>query len=175
MTTELLRIEAIANDLLYFSKPHKINKKLINLVPLVKEVIYLFESLAFKRHISINFSCDNEYIAIECDEVQIKQALINFIKNAIEATSTNGEVTIKMEKDCNHNIAKISVSDTGCGMTGDEIQKLGTSFFTTKEDGTGLGIFVTYTIIKNHNGTIEVKSEKGQGTTFTITLPFVSQ
>ncbi len=143
----------------------------VNVIYLMKEVIFLFESMAFKRHISIHFSCDSEYIEIEYDEMQLKQAFINFIKNAIEATATNGEITINITKDCTINMAKISISDTGCGMTNEEIEKLGTSFFTTKENGTGLGIIVTYTIIKNHHGSIQVKSEKGQGSTFTIQLP----
>lgn len=169
MTDELKRIEKIANDLLYFSKPHEQNLKPTNVIKLIQDIVFLLDSFAFKKRICLNFDPDDKNIDIQCDEVQFKQAIINLIKNAIEATPYYGNVSLAIKKD-KYRIA-ISVSDTGCGMTQEQVSKLGTSFYTTKEDGTGLGLMVTYNIIKNHHGKMNVKSEVGQGTTFTIELP----
>jgi two-component system, sporulation sensor kinase A len=170
MTNELERIELMANDLLYFSKPHKQNIKLNNLVELIDDVISLLDNSAFKKHILINFYYETRDIFLKCDELQLKQAFINLIKNAIEATPNKGVINIRIEK--NENVI-VTISDTGCGMTKKQLDHLGTSFFTTKKDGTGLGLLVTYNIIKNQHGCIHVKSEEGIGTTFIIRFPLV--
>jgi two-component system, sporulation sensor kinase A len=165
MTNELDRIELMANDLLFFAKPHKQNLKLNNIVYLIDDVISLLDNIAFKKHIPINFYFTDPNIFHKCDELQLKQAFINLIKNAIEATPKNGEINIKVEQ---QKSTIITISDSGCGMAETQLNKLGTSFSTTKKNGTGLGLMVTYNIIKNHNGSIHVKSEEGKGTTFTI-------
>jgi signal transduction histidine kinase len=144
------------------------NIKLNNLVALIDDVISLLDNSAFKKHILINFYYETRDIFLKCDELQLKQAFINLIKNAIEATPNNGVINIRIEK--NENVI-ITISDTGCGMTKKQLDNLGTSFFTTKKDGTGLGLMVTYNIIKNQHGNIQVKSEEGKGTTFIIQFP----
>lgn len=166
---EVKRIEELANDLLAFSKPQQTNLKVYKITPIVKEAITLLENMALKKRVALNFYSLAEYITIKCNHVQMKQALINFIKNGIEATPENGQVDIIIKQ--YKNKLHLIISDTGCGLPKDKIKELGTSFFTTKEKGTGLGLMVTYNIIKNHEGTIEVNSEVGKGTTFIIELP----
>ncbi|MGM7700767.1 ATP-binding protein [Pseudalkalibacillus sp. Hm43] len=173
MLGELDRINTIANDLLYFSKPHDSNIHPHNIVRIIQEVIFLLDTSAFRKRISIHIHSEEDHIEVVGDEVQLKQAFINFIKNAIEATSQEGHISVHIDKGLKD--ISISIMDTGCGMTGEQLEKLGTSFYSTKENGTGLGLMVTYNIIKNHHGHVTVGSTVGQGTTFTVRLPISTQ
>ena len=96
---------------------------------------------------------------------------MNIIANAIDASNTKGKINIKTW--CENDKAFISITDNGQGMTEEIKSKIFDPFFTTKDvgSGTGLGLSITYGIIESHNGKIEVKSEIGKGTTFTISLP----
>ncbi len=108
---------------------------------------------------------------ILADGGQIQQVIMNLLKNSIQSISENGEITLKtIAKDNN---VEIIVSDNGCGIPKENLGRIFDPFFTTKEpgEGTGLGLSISYGIIKRHNGTIEVESEVGKGTTFTIKLP----
>ncbi|UOQ45959.1 ATP-binding protein [Halobacillus salinarum] len=168
MLTEVKRIESIANELLYFSKPHEHQLHPHNLVPILENVNRLLENTASKKQVSLNLDANHKEIVINCDQDQIKQVFINIIKNAIEATPANGRVNITLTANSG---AAVSISDTGCGLSKEQLNKLGTSFMTTKENGTGLGLMVSYNIIKNHKGEINVDSVEGEGTTFVIELP----
>ncbi len=110
---------------------------------------------------------------MQCEENQLKQVFLNLIKNSIEAMPNGGPIHIILSGDGNK--AKISISDYGVGMTGDKLEKLGGTFFSTKEEGNGLGLMVSYKIIHNHGGDISVRSKINQGTTFTITLPLLKE
>lgn len=112
---------------------------------------------------------------IECYPGKINQVLLNILVNAIQAIDKEGQVTIKtllMEQD-DQQFVKVRIEDTGSGMTEDVKKRIFEPFFTTKDagEGTGLGLSITQNIIEIHNGTIEVESETGQGTVFTILLP----
>ncbi|MGB8218265.1 MAG: ATP-binding protein [Candidatus Methanoperedens sp.] len=108
---------------------------------------------------------------IIADSEQIQQVIMNMLMNSVQSITTNGEIMIKTsaKKD---NI-EISITDNGCGIPQDNIAKIFDPFFTTKNpgEGTGLGLSICYGIIKNYNGSIDMKSEVGIGTTFTIILP----
>ena len=108
---------------------------------------------------------------INCDPGQISQVIINMLTNSIQAIIENGEITIetKMEND---NV-EILITDNGCGISEENLNRIFDPFFTTKKpgEGTGLGLSISYGIIKRHNGSINVKSQVGKGTTFTIKLP----
>lgn len=172
MDSEIRRIEGIANDLLYFSKPHEQELSCYNLIKIIKDSVFLLESSAFKKHISINFNY-SDTVNIKCDDIQLKQVFINLIKNAIEATPINGKISINLKKEKEKNL--ISIKDNGYGMPLELLNKLGTSFISTKENGTGLGLMVSYNIINNHKGTIFVESHEGIGTTFSIELPMIGK
>ncbi|VVB85344.1 Methanogenesis regulatory histidine kinase FilI [uncultured archaeon] len=108
---------------------------------------------------------------IFADRGQIQQVLMNLLKNSIQSITENGEIIVKTL--AKHDHVEISISDNGCGITRKDLDKIFDPFFTTKEpgEGTGLGLSISYGIIKNHKGSIEVESEVGNGTTFTIKLP----
>lgn len=103
------------------------------------------------------------------DATQLKQVLINLLKNGIDAVPPKGVIDIFLS---NHdNMTWITVKDNGIGMSRDVLGKIGTPFFTTKEGGNGMGLSVCYNIIESHGGRIEVASEVGKGTTFFVILP----
>lgn len=105
------------------------------------------------------------------DNVRIQQVIMNLLTNSIQSITENGEIIIKTTANPKH--VEISISDNGCGIPEEKLDKIFDPFFTTKErsNGTGLGLSICYGIIKRHNGSIEVKSEVNHGTTFKIKLP----
>jgi signal transduction histidine kinase len=147
--------------------------KPISLKKLIQEVSLLLETQAIMHNIIINKHFPNEEIVIYGNEVQIKQVFVNLIKNAIEVMPNGGHIFINMEKD--GGFVNISVIDQGCGIPEEHLEKIGQPFFSTKKEGTGLGLMITYNIVQNHHGTISVSSQVNVGTTFTITLPLFDE
>ncbi|MDF2947949.1 MAG: histidine kinase [Bacillales bacterium] len=170
---ELSRIEQISNELLTLAKPHVDNRREHNIVKIIGEVVVLLTSESNMRNIEllVQNSCTDVYLF--CEETKIKQVFINLIKNAMDAVKENGKVIIKM--DHNNDNIQIKVIDNGVGISRELIEKLGEPFYTTKDKGTGLGLMVCYKIIEDHKGTIQVESELGVGSTFSITLPLVKE
>lgn len=168
MESELSRIENIVNELLYLAKPkeHRFAEK--DVQTLLQNVITLLEPQANYHNVEI-LATYTPGLTIHCDENQIKQVFINMIKNAIESMATGGRLTI--EARAKGDSVMIRFSDEGCGIPVDKLKKLGVPFYTTKENGTGLGLMVSYNIVENHKGNIHVISKVGKGTTFTISLP----
>jgi two-component system NtrC family sensor kinase len=107
------------------------------------------------------------------DSGQIQQVFTNIILNAAEAMTPGGELTVASRTAAGDGAIEIEITDTGCGIPPENLEKIFDPFFTTKEvgRGTGLGLAVSYGIIARHKGTIGVKSEPGKGTTFTVRLP----
>lgn len=170
MDSEFDRIESIIKDLLVFSKPQKEQYLECNLVELVDQVIFLMEPQATLKNVVIMAYFEFEKIILNCIPHQIKQVVMNLIKNGLEAIENGGSVTIHVSVQDDYAILKIQ--DNGQGMSKTDLQRLGTPFHSTKESGTGLGIMMTEIIIKNnHDGKISVESMENKGTTFTIHLP----
>ena len=107
------------------------------------------------------------------DAAQMRQVFLNIVMNASEAMPDGGTLTVRTAPAAGGNGVCISFGDTGVGISEEHLSKLFTPFFTTKQlgKGTGLGLPIAYGIVKMHRGQIEVQSQPGQGTTFTITLP----
>ena len=112
---------------------------------------------------------ENESSSIVGRKDQIKKALFNIIKNAIEAMPDSG--TLAIEQIENVTGIQVSISDTGIGIPKDKLRLLGTPFFTLKQDGKGMGLAQVFNTIQSNNGKISVTSEEGQGTTFFLTFP----
>ncbi len=103
------------------------------------------------------------------DENQLKQVFINIIKNAIEAMPDGGNIHIYTERD--EEYAVISIQDEGNGMSKEKLENIGKPFFSTKDQGTGLGLPICLRILKEHNGKLNIKSKNGEGSTFQVILP----
>jgi len=120
----------------------------------------------------IQLKKDFEFLPqILADSGQIQQVIMNLLTNSIQSIIENGEITVRTSAKQDH--VEISISDNGCGIPEENLDKIFDPFFSTKEQGkgTGLGLSISYGIIKRHRGSIEVQSEPGEGTTFTIKLP----
>ncbi len=170
MDMEFNRIESIIKELLTFSKPQLSDYKEVNIKELLDQVIVLMQPQAIMKNITIESLYESPFYRMECIEHQVKQVFINIVKNAIEAMHKSGKITIGLRKDQEE--YEITVTDEGPGMTQETIDRLGEPFFTTKKEGTGLGLMVTNNIIKNqHQGSLQIKSEVNKGTQFIIRFP----
>lgn len=174
ISDELERIKRLVNQLVMMAKPSIYERKESNIVELIKETIYLMNSQATQHNVTIHFKSSLEqYSKILIDESQIKQVIINIIKNAIEAIQNRGTIIVSLNKVIylNHSFIEIEVKDDGEGLTEDQVNNLFTPFYSSKEKGLGLGLSISKQIIESHKGKIKVSSVKGQGTTFKIILP----
>ncbi|MFV8828546.1 ATP-binding protein [Alkalihalobacterium sp. APHAB7] len=173
MEDELERIDLISSEFLTLAKPVNTDFSKVNLYLLLKDIVALLDTEAFKQSISIATVFESEEATVLGVSSQLKQVFINLIKNAIEVMPDGGTILIKMEKEQDY--VNVSVQDEGIGMTEEQLSRIGEPFYTTKEAGTGIGLMVTYTIIENHNGIVHVKSKLNEGTMFTVQLPVIPE
>jgi two-component system, sporulation sensor kinase A len=171
--SEIDRIELILSELLVLAKPQDLKFAPVQLQSLIQDVKTLVDTQAIMNNIQINFvnQCGN--LIINCDKNQLKQVMINFLKNAIEAMANGGIITIELKKH-GMNQVKMLFKDTGCGMPPHVLKRIGEPFFTTKESGTGLGIMNSKQIIENHHGTVHFWSDE-KGTLIEVILPINGQ
>ncbi|WP_158606544.1 PAS domain S-box protein [Paenibacillus ginsengarvi] len=169
MAAEMDRIEMILTELLVLAKPQEVKIKQADIVSLLVQVTALLESQAIMTGCRLCIDSEQPSLFFRCDENQIKQVFINLIKNAIEAMPDGGDVTIRLKAEADKLI--IRVSDEGQGIDEQLLRRVGQPFYTTKQDGTGLGLMITNKIIENHGGTMSIESAVGAGTTFTIVFP----
>jgi PAS domain S-box-containing protein len=169
MNDELNRIDQILSELLVLSKPQSVQFIRRRPAAIIQQVLEILQPQAVLKNVQLLVSQLDETASIYCDENQIKQVLINLVKNGIEAMPEGGRIWVGLETDRERVI--ISVADEGAGIPEEILHRIGEPFYTTKEKGTGLGLMVSFKIIENHSGTIQIESEPGKGTLFTITLP----
>jgi two-component system sporulation sensor kinase B len=167
--SEMDRTETIINDYLSLAKPQEEVQQAIDVKEQVRSVIGVLSSYATLKASQIHLFAPDEPFYVLGNPDGLNQVLINLIKNGIEAMPDGGTITIAAyaEKDK----VVINVYDHGVGMTKEQVQRLGTPFYSTKEKGTGLGLTVCFRIIEAMNGKIVVTSEQGKGTNFSIRLP----
>lgn len=166
---EIERVNTIVEDFMVLAKPKAVELEEKNVVPVIKNVVSLLEFEARKKNVRLTFDCNQDIIQIECDENRLKQVFLNFIKNGIEAMPNGGELHVKTI--IHDNNVQISIQDTGVGISKEKLKKLGEPFYTTKKNGNGLGLMVSFKIIESHKGKVFVESEPNKGTTFNILLP----
>jgi two-component system, sporulation sensor kinase E len=170
ITSELARIDSIINEFLILSKPKVIRFQETDVSQIMKETLELLSAQAVLYNVQFDAKYGPHLPYLYCEPNQIKKVFINLIKNAIEAMPEGGKITITLKEDEKNHII-ISIQDEGVGIPKDMIKRLGEPFYTSKERGTGLGLMVSYKIIDEHKGTIQVESEEGKGTTFYLELP----
>ncbi|MCM3719042.1 PAS domain S-box protein [Fictibacillus phosphorivorans] len=167
---ELNRIEHIVNEFMALAKPDALQiEKEVNLVQLLQDTVMLLATEANLNNVEIRLLFKEKKLFVTCEKNQMKQVFINIIKNAIEAMSNGGVLTIGIEEEMGETV-KLIFADTGVGIPEDRLKTIGVPFFTNKEKGIGLGLTVSNKIITDHNGSLKVESIPGQGTTVAVTL-----
>jgi two-component system, sporulation sensor kinase E len=169
--TELQSMKQLVSDFVVMAKPSTPERKAVNMQEFLKDTVRFMDSQAILKNTSITAIMDNALTVAMIDPSQIKQVLINLIQNAIESIGKNGTIQLSAELSDDHHSFRISIEDNGIGMTKEELDQILNPFFTTKENGLGLGLSICYRIIENHKGTITATSRKGYGTRFEVTLP----
>lgn len=174
MTAEIERIEQILSELLILAKPQASKFKRKNIQILFEQVTTLLDSQAIMNNVEIITQYKTDIDHIHCDDNQLKQVFINFIKNGIEAMPGGGRLQIEVTSKSENSLL-IKVIDEGVGIPQEDIEKLGQPFYTTKEKGTGLGFMISKKIIENHSGKVQIKSGKNVGTTIEVELPIIQE
>ena len=165
-------IEGIVRETLLLARPQKMEIGKIDLEELMNDTCTFMNNEALLQEIKLECNKGDKKLFAKGDRLHLKQVLINIVKNALEATPKGGKVAVKLEK-IDSMTAKITVSDTGVGIKPELIDRVGIPFFTTKAEGTGLGLSVCRRVIEEHNGTIKISSTLGKGTNIEIYLPLV--
>lgn len=168
---EIKRLNGIIEEFLNFSKSRRLDFCKFSVTELLQKIVSLMKEEALSRGITIETTWRQDPVPISMDVNKLQQAFINLIKNAMESiTAEKGKIVIAVEKE-GKNYIVVKISDSGCGMTEDEIEKIFNPEYTTKEKGVGLGIPLAFEIIRGHGGDIRVLSRKDKGTTFDVILP----
>jgi len=169
---ETERIRKIVKNLLDFSKPKDANPSEADINIVIQKTLTLVQNMIDVQNIETTIRLEEGLPHLFIDESQIQQVLVNLITNAVQATSPGGRLFIASRLGKERDSVEISVMDTGKGITPEFLPHIFDPFFSTKgEGGTGLGLSVSYGIIKQHKGEIRVESKVGVGTTFTVELP----
>ncbi|AJH19324.1 signal transduction histidine kinase [Bacillus sp. RC55] len=172
MLQEIERINGFVSELMLLGKPKPTNYEWCNIGEILLYVVQLMESYATQYKVKFNLQVDGNLPVINGDDKQLKQVLLNIIKNGIESMPGGGNIRILAYEKAGENLC-ISVEDQGLGIENEKIEKIGKAFYTTKENGTGLGLMITYKIIEEHQGSIAIESSMGIGTKVEIYLPTV--
>ena len=167
---EIRRLNGIIEEFLTFSKSRRLEFHDYPVTDVLQKIVNLIreESTAKNIDIRTHWSTNGAIIPMDMDKLQ--QALLNIIKNAMESIDGKGVIDITVTQKTKDKIS-VKVSDTGCGMTSNEVERIFSPEYTTKEKGLGLGLPLAHEIVRGHSGEILVFSEQGSGTTFEIILP----
>ncbi len=168
--TERLRVTI--RNLLDYSKPKEQHLDMREINDVIQKTLGLIQNMLDVSNIKIHLALAADLPACYIDEHQVQQVLVNIMANAIQAMPSGGVLSIQTQNNSERQELEIRISDTGKGIPPEYMDHIFDPFFTTKGDGgTGLGLWVSYGIIKNHQGNMKVSSTVGEGTAFTITLP----
>src|SRR2546422_198702 len=178
---EIHRLNGMIENFLTVGKPLALNKSDVDLVTLIREVVGLARQKAVEQGISIEVSESTPIPRLQADQVQIKTCLMNVVLNAIQAMPAGGRLRIATrhcaetrsegEAPEPHGTVEVTISDTGSGISEEDLNRIFNPYFTTKKLGIGLGLAITKKIVEEHRGRIDVRSRPHEGTDVVISLP----
>lgn len=166
------RIERIVANLLTFARSEKKRISRVPLAALLGDIITQIGHQVPLEKITVQTDMDAG-VEIEADADQLRQVFTNLLLNGIQAMPDGGELLVSVGSDAAAGVCEVTVSDTGVGIAAEHLDKIFNPFFTTRSSGTGLGLSVSYGIVKDHGGEISVESTPGKGSRFRVTLPFM--
>ncbi len=174
MAREADRLNRVVSELLELVRPAHLKYQSVDLNEVITHSLQLVSQDAASRAISLKFIAQPALCRIQADPDRLKQVLLNLYLNALHAIGRDGVITVAV-RECGDGRVKVSVADSGKGMTAEQLQAIFTPYFTTKADGTGLGLAVVQNIVEQHGGTIDAESTPGKGALFTLYLPVNGQ
>lgn len=169
---EIRRLDRVVQTLIDFSRPVELDLVVHDLRSVVTSVLTLAAPDLEQRSVQVVSIMPDQPVYARVDADLIQQALLNVLLNGAQAMSNGGEVRVDLIQHGHE--AKIRIRDHGCGIPRDILDRIFNLYFTTKRDGTGIGLAMTYRILQLHNGSIQVESELGVGTQFTLRVPVAS-
>lgn len=172
ITSEIQSMDKIISELLAFAKPTVLNTERVDLNDIVREAVEAV--IGDSDTVKVLIHTDGtEPLLIDADDVLLRQAVTNILLNSVDALQDGGNIDIELTRQSDR--AKLNIRDNGTGMDEETVRKVFLPFFTTREQGVGLGLALVQKIIIGHEGTVEVLSREGEGTAFLITLPLAGQ
>jgi len=174
IASESRRCGDLVKNLLTFSRTTPINLQPTNLNQVIDRALRLIQHQLDLAGIQVQPELDPELPDVTCDGAQIEQVLLALMMNALDAMPQGGNLWVSTKLSLQDGVIRITVRDDGCGIPSEILSRMFEPFLTTKETGrgVGLGLAISRSILERHNGNIEVQSEVGRGTTFTLTLPW---
>ena len=166
---ETRRLEYMVKEMLDFSRPLELRRSMVDINQVVSQSLAIIADTAQKRRVKVQIYSSQDLSLISFDPPRMKQVLINLLMNAIEASPVGG--TVSVHKYQKRRKLIIDVSDSGCGIPIDKKEEIFFPFFTTKEDGTGLGLPIAKKIVEAHGGCLEVLENPERGVTFRVIIP----
>ncbi|MGA1790688.1 MAG: response regulator [bacterium] len=166
MDEEVAIAQKIIDDFLNFTKGRALELSLVDINSLIQKVLDLIN---IPDNIKTTFNLEKDLPHIKVDRDYIQQVFVNIINNAIQSMPNGGKLTLSSRKDAE--LIIIDISDTGTGLSENDLERLFEPFFSKKKEGTGLGLVICKFLVDRHKGKIKVKSEPGKGTVFSIHLP----
>ncbi len=170
---EVNRIDKIVRDLLNYAKPRPSSHTGVHLPEMAQRIITMVRQSSKNELLSISLEVENELPGFTGDETQLEQVLLNLLLNAQNAMPNGGNIVVRLFHDTEESLIRMEVKDNGTGIPEEIRKKIFHPFFTTRIDGTGLGLATCLKNVQYHGGTIDVQSEPGRGTKFTITIPLL--
>jgi two-component system sensor histidine kinase HydH len=171
LVNEVERLNRSITELLNYSRPLPLQLKKIDLGRLVDESVQLMQGDAGALGVSLTVRIAETVPMVLADGDRIKQVLLNLYLNAFQAMENGGDLNVTVKKNDSEDGVVITVVDSGCGIAGDLIKRVTDPYFTTKPDGTGLGLALAYKIIDEHGGSLQFSSTPGEGTAVEVFLP----
>jgi PAS domain S-box-containing protein len=170
---ETARCGGILRTILNMSKPSEWRPVDVDIRGIILDIVQLTEPQRNQQGIRLLLEMGDELPVVSGDPQQLKQVFLNIVMNALQAMPNGGTLSISAErrKESGREWAAISVADTGYGIPEKDIRRIFEPFYTTRKDGSGLGLFVSYGIVQRHDGDITVESKVGEGSKFTVKLP----
>jgi signal transduction histidine kinase len=170
---EVTRIDRIVRDLLNYAKPKPPSLSDINLPEMAQRIAAMARKSSKDEAHTIQILASTEIPRFTGDETQLEQVLLNLLLNALNATPSGGQIRVRLSYDSETYCVRLEVEDNGRGIPEEVRRRVFQPFFTTRTDGTGLGLATCLKNVQYHGGAIELRSEAGKGTVFTVTIPLL--
>ncbi len=171
MIQEVERLDRVIGQLLEFARPSTLKIKPVRVTDLIRHSLKLIEGDARTKGVEVKTDLPANLPQALMDADRMNQVLLNLYLNAIQAMDGGGVLQVTVSRDDSRKLTTITVSDNGRGIEAADQERIFDPYFTTKSDGTGLGLAIVHKILDAHGGSIKVRSQKGAGTTVTMTLP----